>query len=64
MNNVVIGGTTVWKGDKRMKTVGIIMLVLAVIILLLGIVSPINIFICAFIAAIFFLIGAIIIKRY
>jgi hypothetical protein len=47
-----------------MKTVGIIILVLAVIILLLGIVSPINIFICALIAAIFFLIGAIIIKRY
>lgn len=47
-----------------MKTVGIIILVLAAIILLIGIVSPINIFACALIAAIFFLIGAIIIKRH
>ena len=46
-----------------MKTVGIIMLVLAVIILLVGIISPINIFVCTLIAALFFLIGAIIIKN-
>ena len=52
------------KGDKRMKTVGIIMLVLAVIIILVGIISPINIFVCTLIAALFFLIGAIIIKKH
>ena len=46
-----------------MKTVGIIMLVLAVIILLVGIISPINIFVCTLIAALFFLIGAIIKKN-
>ena len=43
-----------------MKMVGIIMLVLAVIILLVGIISPLNIFICALFAGVFFLLGGII----
>ncbi len=47
-----------------MKMVGIIMLVLAVIILLVGIISPLNIFICALFAVVFFLLGGIIIKRH
>ena len=48
----------------NMKTVGIIILVLAVIILLVGVISPLNIFVCALIAAVFFLVGRIIVKRH
>ncbi len=48
----------------NMKTLGIIILVLAVIILLIGIISPLNIFVCALFAALFFLLGGIIIKKH
>ncbi len=48
----------------NMKTLGIIILVLAMIILLAGIVSPLNIFVCVLIAIVFFLLGGIIIKKY
>ncbi len=47
-----------------MKAFGIIILILAVTILLIGIISPINIFVCTLIAAILFLIGAIFINKF
>jgi flagellar biosynthesis component FlhA len=47
-----------------MKTIGIIMLVIAVVILLIGVISPVNIFLSVFLAALFFVLGAIIIKRH
>ena len=46
-----------------MKTIGIIMLVIAAIILLIGIVSPINIIICGLIVAIIVAFGIMIINR-
>ena len=52
------------RSNGNMKMVGIIMLVLAVIILLVGIISPLNIFVCALFAGVFFLLGGIIIKRH
>ena len=48
----------------NMKTLGIIILVLAVIIILIGIISPLNIFVCALFAALFFMLGGIIVKKY
>ena len=46
-----------------MKTIGIIMLIIAAIILLIGIISPINIFICGLIAAVIFVLGIMIIRN-
>ena len=47
-----------------MKTVGIIMLVIVAVVLLIGIISPVNIFLSAFVATLFFVLGAMIIKRH
>ena len=47
-----------------MKTVGIIMLVIAAVVLLIGIISPVNIILSAFVATLFFVLGAMIIKRH
>ncbi len=46
-----------------MKNIGIGLLTIAVIILLIGIVSPVNIIICTLIAITLFIIGVLAIRK-
>lgn len=46
-----------------MKFVGIILIVVALGILLIGIISPVNVLVCSLISALLFVIGVFVIRR-
>lgn len=51
------------KKARGMKTMGIILIVIATIILLAGIISPVNVIVCSLISVLLFVIGVYVIRR-